>query len=220
MLRTIQHPEAGRRRTAGLARLGSAILAAVLLCIASGWPALAQLHGHGGPVRSIAVEPDGGLAISGSFDQSAILWAVETGAALRVLRVHDGAVNAVAAAGSGRFLTGGEDGRIALWRMGAPEPERIFADHDGPVAGLAVSPDGAALASASWDGTVRVRPLAYAVARTNVSPMTTRGGRYAISPSRSRIIPTTRSCERRASSRLLNSVTDTARFGSASSRKA
>ena len=71
-----------------------------------------------------------------------------------MLRVHDGAVNAVAAAGSGRFLTGGEDGRIALWQMGAPEPIMVFADHQGPVAGLALSPDGAMLASASWDGTV------------------------------------------------------------------
>lgn len=166
MLRTIKRPSAGRHRTARLAQLGPAILTAMLFCIACDRPALAQLHGHGGPVRSVAVEPDSGLAISGSFDQSAILWAVETGAALRVLRVHDGAVNAVAAAGSGRFLTGGEEGRIALWQMGAPEPVRVFADHDGPVSGLAVSPDGAMLASASWDGTVRVRALAGGAVRT------------------------------------------------------
>lgn len=140
------------------------LLASAFLALSG--PALAQLQGHGGPVRALAVAPEGGLAISGGFDQSAILWAIETGAALRVLRVHAGAVNAVAAAGRGRFLTAGEDGRIALWQMGSPEPVRVFADHDGPVAGLALSADGLQLASASWDGTVRVRPLAGGAVRT------------------------------------------------------
>lgn len=127
---------------------------------------MAQLQGHGGPVRALAVTPEGDLAISGSFDQSAIVWAIENAAAVRVLRVHEGAVNAVATAGTGRFLTGGEDGRIALWQMGMPEPLHVFFEHTGPVAGIALSPDGAMLASASWDGTVRVRPLEGGSVRT------------------------------------------------------
>ena len=63
-------------------------------------------------------------------------------------------------------------------------------------------------------------PSAYAVANTTVSPTVTRGGRYAISPNCSRMIETTSSWQRMASSRRSNSVTETARFGSASSRKA
>lgn len=120
----------------------------------------AQMRGHGGPVRALAVAPGGALAISGGFDQAAILWAIETGAALTVLRFHDGAVNAVAALPDGRFATASEDGRIALWRIGQPEPERVFSEHAGPVASLALAPDGQSLASASWDGTARIRPLA------------------------------------------------------------
>ena len=131
------------------------------------WPALAaaELRGHGGPVRAVAVSPDGRLAMSGSFDQSAILWALNEGAALRVIRFHEGAVNAVAALPDGRFLTGGEDGRVAVWRSGAPTPERTLEGHEGPVAGLAVSPDGRFAASASWDGTARVAPLDGGAAR-------------------------------------------------------
>ena len=121
--------------------------------------ARAELRGHGGPVRALAATPDGAVAISGSFDQSAIVWALDRGAALQVLRFHDGAVNAVASLPDGRFLTGGEDGRIALWRVGAPEPLRVIEGHEGPVVGLAVSPDGARAASASWDGTARVTPM-------------------------------------------------------------
>ena len=69
-------------------------------------PAEAQLRGHGGPVRALAVSPDGKMAMSGSFDQSAILWDLDRGAALQVLRFHDGAVNALAALPDSRFAAG------------------------------------------------------------------------------------------------------------------
>lgn len=126
-------------------------------------PVRAELRGHGGPVRALATAGD--LAVSGSFDQSAILWSLNEGAAVSVLRFHDGAVNAVAFLGDGRFATGGEDGRIAVWRRGADRPERVLEGHAGPVVGLAVAPDGASLASASWDGTGRVTPIAGGEAR-------------------------------------------------------
>lgn len=134
---------------------------AALLLIALATPGLAaELRGHGGPVRAVAVAPDGRSALSGSFDQSAILWSLETASALAVLRLHDGAVNAVAFLPDGGFATGGEDGRIALWRPGNADPERTIPAHNGPIAGLAVPPAGSEVASASWDGTVRVISLA------------------------------------------------------------
>ncbi len=136
-----------------------AVGAALLLGTLAG-QATAQLRGHGGPVRALAVSPDGLRAVSGSFDQSSILWSVDDGVALGVLRFHDGAVSAVAFLPDGDFLSGGEDGRIALWRAGEAAPIRQFAEHSGPVAAIAVSPDGRDLASASWDGTARIRSLA------------------------------------------------------------
>ncbi len=129
-------------------------------------PAAAQeLRGHGGPVRALAVAPDGRIALSGSFDTSAILWDVERGLAVAVLRGHESSVNAVLALPDGRFATAGEDGRILLWRMGRAEPVGRIEGHSGPVAGLALSPDGQALASASWDGTARITPLSGGEAR-------------------------------------------------------
>jgi cytochrome c len=120
----------------------------------------AQLRGHGGPVRAVAVAPDGETAISGSFDTSAIRWSLKRNAALQVLRFHEGAVNAVAFLKDGRVATAGEDGRIALWRAGEERPQRVLEGHQGPVVALAVSPDGAMIASASWDRSVRLWPLA------------------------------------------------------------
>jgi len=64
--------------------------AALLLAIGVAAPAAAQLRGHGGPVRALAVSPDGKTAISGSFDETAIRWSLARDAAEQVMRFHDG----------------------------------------------------------------------------------------------------------------------------------
>ena len=133
------------------------LLTAILIAVVAA-PGLghAQLRGHGGPVKALAVSPDGGSAISGSFDTSAILWSLSRNAAQQVLRFHESAVNAVIFLPDGGLVTGGEDGKIAVWKAGAAEPSRVFSGHTAPIVSLAVSPDGKHIASASWDRTVRI----------------------------------------------------------------
>lgn len=143
-------------RLSQLCLLCCAALIGTVMCLA---PAEAQLRGHGGPVRALAISGDGAVALSGSFDTSAILWSLRHDTAKQVLRFHDGAVNAVMILGDGRVVTTGEDARIAIWTPGKPEPDAILAGHTGPIVALAVSPDGATLASVSWDSTIRLWPL-------------------------------------------------------------
>ena len=150
----------------------------------------AQLRGHGGPVRAVAVGSDGQTAISGSFDTSAIRWSLTRNAAEQVLRFHDSAVNAVAIIDAERQATGGEDGKIAIWRNNNPVPERILEGHTAPIVSLAVSPDGNMLASASWDRSIRLWPLSGGEARVlnghdqNVNAVAfTRDGKSLVSAS-------------------------------------
>src|SRR5213080_4004302 len=140
---------------------GRSVLLAVLIALPIGTTlAFAQLRGHGGPVRALAISADGQSAISGSFDSTAIRWSLTRHAAEQVLRFHYDAVNAVALLGERRAATAGPDGRIAIWTFGKAEPDVVFEGHTAPIVALAASPDGATLASASWDHTVRLWPLA------------------------------------------------------------
>jgi cytochrome c len=124
-----------------------------------GVAAASDLRGHGGPVRAIAITPDG-RAATASFDTTVIRWNLTRGVAEGVLRGHEGAVNAVIALPDGRLVSAGEDRRILIWPRQGLEPERIFEGHEAPIAGLALSPDGGTIASASWDGTARLWPIA------------------------------------------------------------
>lgn len=150
-----------------LMRIASPLLASTLFALsllAAHASAQDGLRGHGGPVRTLAIAPDGRTAISGGFDQSAIVWDLQAGKALRVLRVHEGAVNAVAALPGGRFLTAGEDGRVALWGSDGARPLRVDKAHEAPIAGLAVSSDGASYSTAGWDNLARTFSLETGIA--------------------------------------------------------
>lgn len=136
------------------------LCAVVALLTLHATPARAQLAGHGGPVRAIAISRDGDSLLSGSFDTAAIRWSLKTESADQVLRFHSDAVNAVAFLKDGRMATAGADARIGIWTPGRQQPDQILEGHRGPIVALAESADGARLASASWDHTVRVWLLA------------------------------------------------------------
>lgn len=116
----------------------------------------ASLIAHGGPIRAMAVLPDSGTLVTAGFDSAIIVWDVERAVARRVLRFHDGTVNALVGLTRDCFASGGEDGRIAVWCGKGATPRHVLLGHTGPISALARSPDGRLLASASWDRQARI----------------------------------------------------------------
>ncbi|MDZ7709912.1 MAG: cytochrome C [Roseovarius sp.] len=139
-----------------------ALLAGLWVLVAA--PGAAQefttLKGHGGPVMGLSVLP-GGTVVSASFDNSVGLW---QGRAPRWLEGHAAAVIAVEPLGEGRLVSGGDDFDVIVWDRTTGAGTRLEG-HQGKVAGLAVSPDGAWIASASWDGSIGLWPVAGGAAR-------------------------------------------------------
>jgi len=137
----------------------SLVLAGGLLAAAA-VPANADMTGHGGIVRAVAVSPDGDRILTASFDYTARLWDFVDQVAVSELDEHAGPVNAVAfVPGGKRALTAGDDRIILLWDLGTGTPVRRLEGHTHKIVALAVSPDGRRAASAGWDRTVRLWDL-------------------------------------------------------------
>lgn len=122
------------------------------------------LTGHVGPVQGLAIDPEGTLLISGSWDNTLKIWDLETGEVRETLRserpsvIRDVALDPY----TQRFASARDDGTIEIWqldRQGSDltvELEQSIAGHSGPVYAIAISPDGLTLVSGSQDNTIKI----------------------------------------------------------------
>lgn len=148
----------------GLAFSVALALAATGVCEAADdggptWPE--RLQGHGGPVRSVTVDPEDAQVLTASFDYSVILWDISEGEAKILHRMigHEAAANDAAFAGAGRAVSVGDDGAVILWDLDTGTMLDRTDTGDDKMLAVAVSPDGRFAATASWDWTARIYTL-------------------------------------------------------------
>ena len=137
---------------------------AALRSIASSPGTRLILDGHSSAIHSIAINPDGHTAFSGSCANidaqgsckagKLILWDLEARKELLSWAAHAGWVEAVVFSPDGQVaVSGGADGQIILWDAHTGAEIRRLAGHPPGIVGLAITPTGALFAG-SQDGTV------------------------------------------------------------------
>ncbi|WP_417694177.1 c-type cytochrome [Roseibium sp.] len=125
------------------------------------WPE--NLKGHGGPVKSVTLAPDGKRLLSTSFDYSARLW-IYSGEAKMLLEPlvligHDAAVNDARFLPDNRAASVSDDSSLIVWDLASGNVLHRFAGLGEKVLSLEVSASGRYAAVASWENQARVYDL-------------------------------------------------------------
>jgi len=115
------------------------------------------LAGHANWVVDVAFSPVTRLLATASYDRTARLWDVATGAPARTLTGHTGPVHGVAFSPDGSLIaTVSGDRSARVWDVATGAPALTFIGQAGSLWGVAFHPAGTQLATASSDKTVWV----------------------------------------------------------------
>jgi RNA polymerase sigma factor (sigma-70 family) len=122
---------------------------------------------HQGAVKSVAFAPDGRMLATAGGDGAVRLWDTTTGQQVRALAERrvpvlsvafspDGKVLAVAVGGWDAATEPRRDAEVKLLDVGTGQLLATLRGHTDPVVAVVFSPDGRLLATASWDGTIKL----------------------------------------------------------------
>jgi WD40 repeat protein len=134
------------------------------------------LHGHGGPLSSVAFSPDGRRIVTGNKDLTAKVWDAGSGRELLTLKGHSATIYAVAFSPDGqRIVSGSGDATAKVWEAATGRELLTLKGHLALIRGAAFSPDGQRIATGSWDQTAKVWDSA-----SGVELLTLRGHRKQV----------------------------------------
>lgn len=118
--------------------------------------------GHSDVIDGLAFSPDSKLLASGSDDETARIWEVDTGKSVAVLRFHARHVNSVSFSSDGsRLAAASTDETISIWKQKSPgdwgsHPYQVLRGHTGLIWSVAFAPNSSLLVSAGNDNSLRI----------------------------------------------------------------
>jgi WD40 repeat protein/Flp pilus assembly protein TadD len=125
------------------------------------YPALSRtLQGHDAAVTSVAVAPDGMLAVSGGLDRMLRVWNCETGEPVRTLQGHHtGIVGVRITTDATRAVSVGSDGSLRVWQLTTGTCVRTLSIPRRGANSVRIAPDGRSASWFSYDNTLHVWEL-------------------------------------------------------------
>ncbi|TXT06116.1 hypothetical protein VHUM_03589 [Vanrija humicola] len=124
-------------------------------------PPLRTLAAHTAPVLAVAFSPTSSLVVTGSMDESAIVWDVRRGRSLRTLPAHAEAIWSVGWDAEGALvITGSADGLIRLWDANTGQCLKTFDNEsNAPVSSASFTPSSFFILSSTLSSTIRIYSL-------------------------------------------------------------
>jgi len=103
-----------------------------------------------------APSPDGSLLATGTSDGTVLVWDLQTGLVIRSFRHPSTFKSATFSPSMDRLVSTFVDGTVAVWDLGSGETVTLQRLHRDQLDEAEFSPDGALVATASFDGDVRL----------------------------------------------------------------
>ncbi|OPX57336.1 MAG: WD domain, G-beta repeat [Methanobacterium sp. PtaB.Bin024] len=118
------------------------------------------LLGHGDSVLSVDITPDGKTAITGSNDNTAKIWDLQTGKTIKTLQNHQGPINSVAITPNAKTaITGSNDNTAKIWDLQTGKTIKTLQNHQGPINSVAITPNAKTAITGSNDNTAKIWDL-------------------------------------------------------------